>query len=40
MATKKKCAECDKTGKTVKASVDNTTGARVGSRRCKCKAHR
>lgn len=40
MATKKMCADCGKRGKTVKASVDNTTGHREGARRCRCKACR
>jgi hypothetical protein len=41
--TKKKCSVegCSKTGKTVKATVDNTTqSGKPGTRRCRCKAHR
>ncbi|MDB5092143.1 MAG: hypothetical protein JWO85_244 [Candidatus Eremiobacteraeota bacterium] len=42
MATKKRCAQpgCDKTGKSVKAAQNNTSGSQVGARRCRCKAHR
>jgi len=37
MATKKKCALCPRTGKTVVARDSNVGGNQVGSRRCVCR---